>query len=159
MESRTGGGSGVFCLTYQEKRIAYLMGVDREKGLFEFYELWNVELWHKVLLGSSTSIEALQRRAESGDLGLFKLLRRPGGDVQKTDFDLRTATFEAVGDDEFVNVENLQPFIKVFAGQHLPKNFTIKGPEEDTLVLHRGWPLQVKGVEITKISDPLGSGL
>lgn len=147
------GGSGFATLTYHDgspkgKRLAYLQcggrGHTRNHNWFEFYELWNVELWKK-LIGGRDPFTVLKQGFADGTLGLAKLVRAPNRELIIRVYDMTTAEITVEPGSGEVDID----------GAAMPKTLLMRGPETHPAT---GWrPLVVK--EIVREPAPRGGPL
>jgi hypothetical protein len=93
------GGSGVYVLTFKECRLAYLSQIS--SIAFEFYEMWNQELWGELAAITGhphpSLLIALQMAADDGTLGLFRLIRTPTDRMHRTDYNLKGCLLQNTG--------------------------------------------------------------
>lgn len=91
------GGSGVYCLQWKDKRIAYLYEI--RSGRFEFYEMWNQEEWAKLAatVEVPSLLAALQKGADDDTLRLIRVIKTPSQEVRRTDYTLKGCLLSGSG--------------------------------------------------------------
>lgn len=135
MESKVCGGCGssgfVTLMTTNENgerldRLAYLqtvkdvppmpvVGDELRRGgelTLRFYELWNEPTW-KDLFGDEPTIASLAEVAKMGTIRLSKIIKSPSGITRARIYDIATATWEPIGDEECEGFPSLHKNLRV----------------------------------------------
>jgi hypothetical protein len=114
----TMGGSGFYCLFWNDKRLAYMQSHRRDIGIgaASFYELWNEGEW-KSLIGDDDPLMALQREISKGTIQLKHVIKSPMGIMREREYDLTD-----------VKIKTLAGELITVAGDKMPKVIKFVSP-------------------------------